>query len=181
MAIAMDIAAEKENIKARQDIEPPLRLLVGRLAKVQLSRVKRLALTFSFSGLIRSYWGACWHGMTRPFVFRINGEIQKDTLVGRVAFAATYIIVDSAVLMGRYLFKCRVPWEVIAIIAVVITLADSVKASDFKWLLVVPPVAMVGAVPFSILRFRKWKGFKPLLKKKVAPIVDGEDNKGEII
>jgi hypothetical protein len=172
-------ATVNEKVKARTnkprgDVEPLH--MVGRLVKGTISRVRVPSLTFSFTRrVIRSYWSAFWQGHTRPFCFRINNEIQKDTLVGRVAFATTFIIVDSLVVMGRYFFKRRIPWEVIAIVAVVVTLADGIKAEDFKWLLVVPPVAMVGAVPFSVLRFRKWEGFRPILKEKVKPIVEGED------
>lgn len=166
---AVVTAAANEKVKARTskprgDIEPLQ--MVGRL-KGTISRVRVPSLTFSFARrAMKSYWSAFWHGHTLPFRFQINNEVQKDTLVGRVAFATSFIIVDSVVVAVRHLFKNRIPWEVVAIVAVVVALADGIGAKDFSWLLFVPPVAMVCAVPFSILRFRKWKGFKTILRGK---------------
>jgi hypothetical protein len=174
----MVTAAVKEKIKVGAsrpigDTEPLH--MVGRLVRGTMSRVKAPALILSFTRrVIRSYWAAFWHGYTLPFKFRINNEIQKETLLGRVTFATTFIIVDSFVVMGKYFFKRRIPWEVIAIVAVIVAMADGIKAKDFTWVLFVPPVAMIGAVPFSVLRFRKWRGFRSVLKDKTAPIVEGE-------
>lgn len=41
-----------------------------------------------------------------------------------------------------------------------------------RWFIVIP---VVGALPFSVARLRRWKGLKQILKEKSKPIVEGKE------
>src|SRR5690606_39973093 len=46
--------------------------------------------------------------------FRINGDVDKEMFVGRLAFAVTYIVADSVYLLGRFgiwLLR-KLPWKI---------------------------------------------------------------------
>lgn len=108
------VAQQKENIKAGTAEVKTIDLLkmVGHLAKDQLSRVRVPALTFSFSRVIYDYWDAFWGGHHLPLRLRIDGKVDKEIFVGRLAFATTFIIADSVYLVGKFgvwLLK-KLPW-----------------------------------------------------------------------
>lgn len=44
------------------------------------------------------------------------------------------------------------------------------------WLALVPLIGMIGTAPFSVVRFRKWKGLKVVLREKSKPIIGEDEN-----
>lgn len=111
----METAQQKENIKAGTEVSTvDLLKMVGSLAKDQLLRVRVPALTFSFSRSVRSYWNAFWGGHHLPLRLRIDGDVDKEIFVGRLAFAVTYIVADSIYLVGSFgiwLLR-KLPWKI---------------------------------------------------------------------
>lgn len=213
-------ARQKANIKAGTTEVKTVDLLkmVGSLVKDQLSQVRVPALTFSFPRMMSDYWGAFWDGRTLPFRFKINGEVQKETFIGRLAFAVTFIIADSVYLLGRFgvwLLK-KLPWKLNAWNIVLVAglavgflgwvlpwwlegmnfMSEIEQTKTMKalhdidltipqipeiglnvgWLALVPLIGMIGTAPFSVVRFRKWKGFKAVLRKKSKPIIGEDEN-----
>src|SRR5690606_6675249 len=123
-------------------------------------------------------------------------------ILGRLAFAVTYIVADSIYLLGRFgiwLLR-KLPWKInvwnIVIVAGLVAgfvgwvfpwwleemnFMDEIEQTktmkalhdvdltipqmpeiglNVGWLALVPLIGMIGTVPFSLVRFRKWKGLK---------------------
>ena len=55
---------------------------------------------------------------------------------------------------------------------------DVPQVPDLKlgWLATIPMIGMVVAAPFSVVRFKKWQGFKAVLRKKSKPIIGEDEN-----
>lgn len=216
----METAQQKANIKAGTTEVKTIDLLkmVGHLAKDQLSRVRVPALTFTFPslrGIARAYWNAFWGGHHLPLRLRIDGDVDKEIFVGRLAFAVTYIVADSIYLVGSFgiwLLR-KLPWKINVInVLVVAGLVVGFIGWVFPWWLEgmnfmseieqtktmkalhdidltipqipeiglnvgwLPLIGMIGTAPFSVVRFRKWKGFKAVLRKKSKPIIGEDEN-----
>lgn len=192
---------EKENIKAgTTEVEiSDLLKMVGSLLKdrlISINRVKVPALTFSFSQVTSDYWDAFWNGRTLPLKFIINGKVQKETFVARLGFAVTFVLIDSAWLIGKsglwILRKIPLKWlnklllgvSIVCFVAIIwpwwVGLDPWLQVPKFEmetswmsWLLGLS----LATVPFSIRRFRKWEGAKWKLKRRDN---DGSKNKSEM-